>query len=590
VKVSRRAPSALLIGILTIVSGGHRLYANHSARSLYKQGQTAEARQDYDAAFDAYRKAMLEDPSDLRNRASCERTRLLASDQHVKRGNDLKQNGHITAALVEFLRATAIDPSNMAADQAIESLSEHITPAPEKTDIPQLPSDRVELAALAGPVELKPISDEPITLHMVEDSKIIYETVGKAAGINVLFDPEYTSKRISMDLSNTSLPDALRILATVSETFWKPVTRNTIFVAADTRAKRQQLEQEAVQVFYLANATQQTELNDVQTALRNVLVEAKLYSLPSQNAIVVRGTPDQLLLAEQLVEDFDKARPEVVIDVSVLQVDRDKVRNIGLQWPQTLSATLTTTSTASGATLTLNDLANLTAKNFSLTVGTAEAEILLTDSDTRILQNPRLRATDGQKANLKIGERIPIATGSYQTGAATAIVSSLVNTQFQYIDVGVNMEMQPTIHYNGDVSLKVKVEISSETGSTTISGVTEPIIGQQSVEETIRLKEGESNILGGLLQEQNNRTVSGTPGLGEIPGLKYLFSTQQHEVQHEEIVFLITPHLVRGMDIDPINLRRIDTGTNNSIQLREVQAIPAEAGSPKGNEPAPPKP
>jgi general secretion pathway protein D len=416
-------------------------------------------------------------------------------------------------------------------------------------------------------------------LHLVEDSKIIYETVGKAAGINVLFDPEYTSKRISIDLSNTTLPDALRILAAVSGTFWKPVTRNTIFVAADTRAKRQQLEQEAAQVFYLANATQQNDLNDVQTALRNVLVEAKLYSLPSQNAIVVRGTPDQLILAEQLIDDFDKARPEVVIDVSVLQVDRDKVRNIGLQWPQTLSATLTTTSTTSGATLTLNDLANLTAKNFSLTVGTAQAEMLLTDSDTRILQNPRLRATDGQKANLKIGERIPIATGSFSS-TATSAASPLVNTQFQYIDVGVQMEMQPTIHYNGDVSLKVKVEISSQVSSVTISGVTEPIIGQQAVEETIRLKGGESNILGGLLQEQNNLTVSGTPGLGEIPWLKYLFSTQQREVQHEEIVFLITPHLVRGMQIDPINLRRIDTGTNSSIQLR-IQPAAAGTGSPK---------
>jgi general secretion pathway protein D len=589
VRTSRRAPSALLIGLLMIVGGQHRLYANDSARSLYKQGQAAEARQDYDAAFDAYRKAMLDDPGDLRYKASCERTRLPASQLHVKRGNDLKQNGHITAALVEFLRATAIDPSNMAAEQAIESLSEQITPAPEKADIPQLPSDHAELAALAGPVELNPISEEPLTLHMVEDSKIVYETVGKAAGINVLFDPEYTSKRISIDLSSTTLPDALRILATVSGTFWKPVTRNTIFVAADTRAKRQQLEQDAVQVFYLANATQQTDLNDVQTALRNVLVEAKLYSLPSQNAIVVRGTPDQLLLAEQLIDDFDKARPEVVIDVSVLQVDRDKVRNIGLQWPQTLSATLTTTSTASGATLTLNDLGNLTAQNFSLTVGTAEADMLLTDTDTRILQNPRLRATDGQKADLKIGERIPIATGSFSS-TATSATSPLVNTQFQYIDVGVNMEMQPTIHYNGDVSLKVKVEISSETGSTTISGVTEPIIGQQSIEETIRLKEGESNILGGLLQEQDNLTVSGTPGLGEIPWLKYLFSTQQHEVQHEEIVFLITPHLVRGMDIDPSNLRRIDTGTNSAIQLRETQVAPAETGSPKSGEPQAPKP
>jgi len=557
-----------VIGILVAV-GASSLYAGESAKSFYKQGQAAELREDYDAAFDAYKKAMLQEPGDLRYRASCERARLLASAQHVKHGNELKESGKIAAALTEFLRATAIDPSNAAAQQGIAGLTDHITPAaPVKSDIPQLPSDRAKLASVAEPIELHSVTDEPITLHMIEDSKVVYESVGKAGGVNVLFDPEYVSKRISIDLANTTLPDALRIVATVSGTFWKPVTANTIFVAADSRGKRQQLEQAAVQVFYLGNATQQTDLNDVQTALRNVFTDAKLYAVPSQYAIVMRGTPDQLLLAEQLIDDLDKARPEVVIDVAVLQVDKDKVRNIGLQWPQSLTATLKTTSTDSNATLTLNDLANLTAKNFSLTVGTAEADVLLTDSDTRILQNPRLRATDGQKATLKIGERIPIATGSYTYPTSTS--ASAAQTQFQYIDVGVNMEMQPTIHYNGDVSLKVKVEILSQNGNTTISGVTEPIIGQQSVEEVIRLKEGESNILGGLLQEQDNRSVSGAPGLADVPGLKYIFSTQKRELQHEEIVFLLTPHLVRGIDIDPRNLKRIDTGTNNAFELRQT--------------------
>ena len=563
------------MSIVITAAGSSQLLATESARSLYKQGQAAEARQDYDAAFDSYRNAMLQQPGDLRYKTSCERIRLLASAQHVSRGMELRKSGKTAEAMTEFLRAKAIDPSNVAAAQAITSLQEHMNPIEQAGDLPQLLGEGKKLVSLAGPVDLKPISEEPITLHMVEDSRIVYGTIGKAAGINVLFDPEYTSRRIAIDLNNTTWPDALRIVATVSGTFWKPVTKNAIFVAADTRAKRQQLEREAVQVFYLGNATQQTDLNDVQTALRNVLIDAKLYGLPSQNAIVVRGTPDQLLLTEQLIDDFDKARPEVVIDVAVLQVDRDKIRNIGLQFPQTVSASLVTTSTASGATLTLNDLANLTAKNFSLTVGTAAVEMLMTDSDTRILQNPRLRATDGQKATLKIGERIPIATGSFSSPTASAASASpLVNTQFQYIDVGVNIEMQPTIHFDGDVSLKLKVEISSETGSTTISGVTEPIIGQQSVEEAIRLKEGESNILGGLLQEQDNRTKSGTPGLGEIPVLRYLFSTNQHEVQRGEIVFLLTPHLVRRIQIDQTNLRRIDTGTSTSIELREIPATP----------------
>lgn len=582
-KTSQCAIARILLGSLMMIAAAcSQLSASDSAKSLYKQGQAAEARQDYDVAFDAYRKAMFADPGNLKYKTTCERVRPIASAQHVKRGKELEEGGKITGALTEFLRAAAVDPSNEAAEQAIAGLAGKITPNPQKNDIPQLPNERKKLALLDSPVDLKPISNELITLHMAEDARIIYQSLAKAAGINVLFDPEYISKRISIDLTNTSLEDALRIVATASGTFWKPITPGTIFVAADTRSKRAQLEQQAIRVLYLANATQQNDLNDIQTSLRNVLPNAKLYGVQSQDAIVMRGTPDELLLAEQLIDDLDKARPEVMIDVTVMQVDRDKVRNIGLQLPQTLSASLTTTSTASGATLTLNDLANLNAKNFSLTVGTAQAEMLLTDTDTQIMQNPRLRAADGQKATMKIGERIPVATGSFSAPTGSSAANPYVNTQFQYVDIGVVMEMTPTIHYNGDVTLKVKVEITSHNGDTTISGVTEPIIGQQSVEEMIRLKEGESNILGGLLQEQNNHTVSGTPGLGEIPLLKYLFSTQNRELQHEEIVFLVTPHLVRGMQIDQLNLRQIDTGTTNAIQLREVRSTPADgAATPK---------
>lgn len=551
------------------------------AKSLYKQGQAAEAREDYDAAFSAYRKASLDEPADLRYKTACERVRPLASEQHVKRGQELREGGKIAAALVEFIRAAAIDPSNASAQQEIASMKERVLLPPTKSDVPQLAAEKNRLAMLAEPIDLRPLSDEPMTLRAAEDSKSVYESVGKAAGINVLFDPEYNSRRISVDLVNTSVEDALRIVATASGTFWKPITRSTIFVAADTRTKRQQLEQVAVQVFYLANATQQNDLNDIQTALRNVMIDAKLYGVPSQNAIVMRGTPDQLLLAEQLVDDLDRVKPEVVVDVAVMQVDRDKVRNVGLQWPQSLSASLVTTSTASGATLTMNDLANLNSKNFSLTVGTAQAEMLLTDTDTQILQNPRLRASDGQKAAMKIGERIPYATGSFSAPTGSSAANPYVNTQFQYFDIGVNMEITPTIHYNGDVSLKVKVEITSQNGTTSISGVDEPIIGQQSVEELIRLKQGESNILGGLLQDRKNRSARGTPGLGELPLLKYLFSTQKTEVQHEEIVFLLTPHLVREVQLDPLNLRRIDTGTNNVIQLREVHHPSEEATEPQ---------
>ena len=191
-----------------------------------------------------------------------------------------------------------------------------------------------------APAELKPVSNEPLSLHMSEDSKVVYQAIGKAAGINVLFDPDYISKRIQVDLNNVSLLDALRIVGTLSRTFWRPITQNTIFVAANTRAKRAELDEQAVQTFYLTNAWQQNDLNDVQTAMRNVLPNAKVYGVASQNAIVMRATPDELLLAQKLVNDLDKARPEVVVDIAVLEVSKNWERNLGIAWPSSASVQL----------------------------------------------------------------------------------------------------------------------------------------------------------------------------------------------------------------------------------------------------------
>ena len=222
-----------------------------------------------------------------------------------------------------------------------------------------------------------------------------------------------------------------------------------------------------------------------------------------------------------------------------------------------------------------------------MTVGQATANLLLSDSDTKVLQNPSIRATDGQKADLKIGERIPVATGSYQTGAATAVVSSLVNTQFTYLDVGVEIEITPIVHYDRDVTLKIKIVSSQEEGSTNIGGITEPIISQRTADQVVRLKEGEVNILGGFLQKQDLTTIGGTPGLGELPILKWIFSSTQHEVQDDEIIFMLTPHVVRATDISPLNLKEIDTGTGTNVELRRVSA-PANPQQPGGSGTLPP--
>ncbi len=573
---------AMLLSVL-LVLGGFPLpaVAADSAHKLYLQGQAAEAREDYDAAYEAYRKAYAKAPNDLRMRTAYYRVRQTASSAHVTDGRKLAVKGDVQGALTEFLRATEIDPGNEAAIQEVAKLRANQSPTPIRAETSVSEAGQDEIEDAGAPARLKPVSDEPLTLHMSEDTKVIYQAIGKAAGINVLFDPEYNGKRIQIDLTNMSLLDALRIVGAVSNTFWRPITDNTIFVAANTRTKRTEFDDLAVQTFYLSNAWQQNDLNDVQTTLRNLMPNAKLYGVPSQNAIVMRATPDELTLAQKIISDLDKARPEVVVDVAIMEVDRDKLRNIGLSWPGSISfalqppntsssTTSTTTTTTTTNNLTLDNLANLNANSFQLTVSAATANLLMTDSDSKILQNPRIRATDGQKATMKIGSRIPIATGSYQTGAATAITSSLVNTQFQYIDVGVNIEMTPTVHFDHDVTLKLKIEDSSESGTETISGVTEPILANKSSEQTIRLREGEASILAGILNKQDLVSLSGIPGLGELPLLKYIFGSKSHEVIDDEIVFVLIPHVVRGPDITPENIRRLDTGSGTAVELRHT--------------------
>src|SRR5665213_666941 len=332
-----------------------------SAKKWDKRGQDAETRQNFDAAYEDYRQATLKDPKDLTYKAHFERARFQAGVSHIDRGRVLHASGDLSGALTEFLRAHEIDPSNQTSQQEIDQLQHPEAGAPAAPALPsanQPPTRQSEmlkeLSSVAGPIQLKPVSNDPITLHMVEDVKVIYQAIGKAAGLNVIFDPDYQSKRIPVDLTNVTLSDALRIVGTMSDTFYKPVTSNTLFVATNNRTKRAELEEQAVQTFYLTNASQQSDANEVLTAIRNLLdPSTKINLVPSQNAIVIRSTPDQLLLAQKLINDLDRARPEVVVDVAILEVNRDKVRKLGLSLPQSVTltpqASPTTTSSSSSS-------------------------------------------------------------------------------------------------------------------------------------------------------------------------------------------------------------------------------------------------
>jgi len=598
-------PTAILLIGLAIISSA---VAADKAKILYNKGREAEARQNYEQAYDFFKQAYDLKPDNLAYRASFERLRFLAAASHVHRGQLLREAGQLDAALAEFQTAAEIDPSSAIAKQELQRTQQMIDAAkasPSKSAAPPPNFLEKRIQEAGGPVELAPISNVPINLKITEDSKVIYETVGKLAGINVLFDPDYTSRRIKIELNNVSLEEALQIIAVETKTFWRPVTPNTIFVAADNPAKRKDLEQAVIKTFYLTNLSQPTELQDVTNALRQILEIQKIQPLPSEGAIVVRGTPDQMALAQKLVADLDRSKAEVVVDVAVMQINRDKSRTLGINPPTSASVQLqqnvtsTPTTTTSGVTTTtsttngtstpgginLNTLGNLNATDFTVTISQATVSALFSDSSTKLIQKPQIRAIEGQKASLKIGQRVPVATGSFQPGIGGVGINPLVNTQFQYLDVGVNIDVTPRVHANGDVTLKITMEVSEVDGTSSIGGITQPIIGQRKIEHEVRLREGEVNLLGGMMEDQQTRALTGFPILSQIPILRYLFGQTTTDHSETETVFALIPHVVRRPELTELNQAALDAGTASAISLRRV-SHPVETAAPPAQTPA----
>jgi general secretion pathway protein D len=592
-----RMRRAVIIGAIALMSSV-ALAAADSAKTLYNKGVDAEARQDYEAAYAFYKQAYDLKPTDIKYRVPFERTRFLAAASKVHRGQKLREQGKLVEALVLFEQAASIDPSNDLAAQEVRRTQQMVqkqagggqaaAPSPPKGDDDAL---RKRLEAARSPVMLNDISNAPLSaLEMTADTKSIYETIGKLAGLNILFDPEYQPRTLPIKLKNVTLQEALDIVALESRTFWRPVTPNTIFVAADTQTKRRELEQNVIKTFYLGNVSSPTDLQDIVNAIRTVLEVQRILQVPSQNAIIVKGTPDQLALAQKMVDDIDKPRPEVIVDVWVAQVRRDKLRDLGIIPPENAVVTIqgqgvttTPTTTGTGTTtttttnpLTFDSLQHLNLSSWAVQIDPIKATALFSDNSSKILQSPRIRATDNEKATLKIGDKIPIATGSFGTpvGIGTATGAVGVNTQFTYTEVGVTLDITPHVHSDGQVTLKTTMEISNVTGQSSISGVSQPIISQRRVEQTIRLNDGEINLMGGILERTETLTTEGWPFLSSIPIFKYLFSRESKEKITNELVFLLVPHIVRAQELSDLNRRSLDIGTGATPDLR-IAARPA---------------
>lgn len=591
---------------------------------LLKKGEKAEEQHDYDAALTFYQQALETDSREPAYLVAEGRVKPKASSAHLENGKKLLAQQKLDEALVQFQKALLTDPSSSIALQMIVQAGEMIKErnrAPAGTVI-LTPAEQARqnlekrINLLQGPPTLRPITNQISSLKMNnQSSRVLYESVGKLAGINVLFDPQGVegtglgggggaARNFNLDLTNVTLEEALNYISLVTHTFWKAISRNAIFVTSESQQKRQEYQDEVVRVFYVQNASTTAEFTEIFNAVRTgAKLSAGIFQVASQNAIVARGSADTMAIVEKLVHDLDRPKAEVMVDVMVMEIQKSKITNLGaalsgttlggstatgLAFPitpgtsTTSTASGTSTTTTTGSSIPLSGVGKLSTNQFSVALPSAVVEAFLSDSTTRLLDRPEVRVTDGGKATLKVGSKIPYVSGSLNSAVATPGSIPYATTQFQQIDVGVNIDLQPHVNGSQDISMHIKVEVSSVTSTETIAGVQQPIIGQKVNEADLRMQDGEASLLGGLTSDQDTVAIAGIPGLANMPVLGYLFGTRSKDREKDDIVIALIPHIIRAPAINA-NDQGILAGTEQVVKVDRQSS--EQTSAPDGQAP-----
>ena len=609
---------------------------NGKGDKLYKLGQKAEAKNDFDAALNYYDQAVDADPKEPQYQIADQRMRVKASEAHLAEGRRLQHDQKLEEALVQFQKAFLANPSAPVALEEIRQTTEMLK---ERAKVPPgtpvlTPAEKARqemeqrINALEGPPQLRPLTS--LITHLSinnQPSRVLYESVGKLAGINVLFDPQgietVSSKAFNLDLNNVTLEEALNYIALETHTFWKPISHNAIFVTQESPTKRTEYQDEVVKVFYVQNAATTNEINEIFNGVRQgAKLQQGVSPVLSQNAIVIRGTPDSVALCEKLIHDLDRPRAEVLLDVIVMEVNKTLATQIGASLlgqggfssnvnftprPGITTSTSSSSSSSTGSSSTgstgtgstpstsgstpnsvsINNLRRLSSADYSAVLPSTLVQALMSDTRNHVLQQPQLRATDGGKASLKIGQKIPYVSGSLNSAVATPGAIPYATTQFQQVDVGTNIDLEPHVNGADEVSMHVKVEISNVLNTETIAGIQEPIIGQQVDDANIRMKDGEVSILGGLSDKELATQLSGFPGFANIPLLGYLFGDKKRTNTDNQILIALIPHIIRTPDLSHVGDAGVFAGTEQTTRVQYKPEGTAVSTTPPPVQPNP---
>ena len=535
-----------------------------------RRADEAKRADNWDAAVYYYLEALASDPGNPRLRMELQRARFRAAEQHFRMGMRFKEADQVQRAALEFELAVQLDPTHQYAEVELRKAREALAILMQENGQAKLEALKAAAADLkVKPPMLSPTSGEPITLSFPSPTNVkdIYKAIGQAFGFNVLFDPRLKENRVSLELRDVSAERALETVMQSAGHFYKVIDEKTILVAEDTPQLRREYEDLVVKTFFLSNA----DVKDVNNMLRSLIDARRIAVNERLNSIVIRDTADKVAIAERLIAANDKSKAEVVIDVELIQVDSSKLQQIGMSlssytFPITFDPT-DITGSATNARVPLPDLSSITRSMWGMVVPNVTISLVRQAGEAETLAQPQLRVTEGEKGKLVIGDRVPIPTTTFNTG--TTVGGNIVPvTAFQYQDVGITIDVEPRVHHNNEVTMKLAVEVSELGENVQIAvGQEQPKIGTRTITSVIRLKDGETSLLAGLFKYNKREGGSGIPFLADIPVIGALFRSNSVDMKKTDLVLTLTPHIIRNPDITLQDLEPLWVGTENRVTI-----------------------
>ena len=573
-----------------------------------RPAQAATEAGNWDEAYRLWSNLLERYPNDTKFRLAAERARLNAALTHLRKAEYYFERDKLDEAEFETRLVKSFDPSNQKADTLMTLIQEaREAIAAEEARL----ADEAEAVGDSLPT-LKPKTWAPLNLTFVNQSaRDIYVSLGKAYGINIVVDSQIRDTKMSIDLRNMDFLKALDTLMVLNRHFFKVVDDNTLIILEDQKKNRDRYDSQIVQTFYLSNVTPK----DLKAHLRNLGNIKEFAENERLNAITIKGTPEQLALAQKIINDNDKAQPEVVVEIELLEVNKSHMRRIGIL-PVDLAGNPTYRVGITADPVSRSDddenqggirgvFPSLDSQDFLTIVPSLAVDFLKEHGDSTQVANPHLRVTSGETGSVSIGQQIPVAQTSFTNAQLSGSAGGANNfgdsalTSFQYDDVGIKIQVTPRVHYNNEITLDLELEVSS-----VIIGGLQPTFGKREVKTSIRLKNGETNVLAGLLTNDERKSLLGIPGLSDIPLLGRLFSNDEKVINQTDIILTTRPVIIRSPNVTkqdraPYELsalrlsslygpeKEVDAG--EAIEAIELEPIPGAAG-PAPMEPAQPIP